>query len=227
MSYPANRREWAWEWMGFNPPNTCYNSNPIPDKYNKFKQCFNAYYGIGDFDYWKRDELIKLTQVEKIELVGYLLDDFKAANPHSLRRYIGLSPDGSLNKTIDKYADGRKNFFDILSVEECRKQKYPHNQRCRKVEGYHCDDCNTFYENECEDFERTEGLSNCWNVLHNINAICLRSKTETPIDVLELRKEYDTLYKRAAFEIPLDEVHSMLSRVADIKKKYSRLLSKV
>lgn len=228
MSFPAGRKEWAWEWMGFSPPNTCYNPNPLDEKYKKFSQCFDAYYGIGDFDYWKRSELARLTEAEKVELVNYLLEDFKAKKPHkSVRKYIGLLPEGSLNKSLDEYADGRKNFFEVLSVDECRKQKYPHNQRCRHTNGYHCDDCNTFFEKESEDWKRTEGLSDCWMILHNINAMCLRSKADTPSDVLELRKEYDVLSERQAFEIPMNEVQSMLDRCHEMKNKYAQLLSKV
>lgn len=165
MSYPAGNKKWAWEWMGFHPPQVAY-ADSIDPKYQKFRHCFDDYHGIGTFEYWKRKELEELTESEKIELVRLLKSD-QSNKITKGRKYLGIK-NGKINKDIDPYADGRTNFFSTLNYEECAKLKIPHNARCREKDGYHCDDCNTFIKKGTDEYARTEGLSNYKTKLHNI-----------------------------------------------------------
>ena len=222
MSYPAGNTNWAWEWMGFSAPNTCYNDEPVKDVYHKFRNCFDAYYGIGDFDYWKRNELQKLSDEDKVELIKLLIADNKEKT--EARRYLGLNSDGTINKTIDEFADGRTMFFGILTIEECRKQKYPHNQRCRYTHGFQCDDCGTFIPKDSEEYLRTEGLSDYWMSIHNIGVYFRRENRELPDDFIELETQFEKLDRKNCYDIPIGEIQEMIANYNIIKTKYHSLI---
>ena len=223
MSYPAGNSNWAWEWMGFSPPAVGYGA-VIDEKYNKFRKCFNAYYGIGDFDYWDRNALRSLSDEDKLELIKLLMYDNKEKT--DARKYLGLNADGTINKSIDEFADSRTKFFGTLTLEECRKQKYPHNQRCRYTTGYHCDDCNNFFDKDSEEYLRTEGLSVYDMSIHNIGVYFHRENTELPQDMIDLRKQFDELNKKNCYEIPMEEIQSMINNYKLVKEKYHSLIER-
>lgn len=45
-----------------------------------------------------------------------------------------------------------------------------HNQRCRYVDGFWCEDCDTFFPKDGAVYRSGELLSTLWMVLHNISA---------------------------------------------------------
>lgn len=226
MSYPAGNSNWAWEWMGFNPPAVGHVEN-VDVKYNKFMKCFDAYYGIGDFDYWDRTELQQLSDANKLELLNLLLEDNKSKT--EARVYLGIlgainKSLRTINKSIDEFADSRTEFFETLTLEECRKQKYPHNQRCRYTTGYKCDDCNNFFDKDSEEYLRTEALSSYDMSIHNIGVYFHRENTELPQDIIELRNQFDELNKQNCYEVPIVEIQSMITNYKIIKEKYKSIL---
>ena len=50
-------------------------------------------------------------------------------------------------------------------MSECK-----HNNRCRYMTGFQCEDCDTFFELSSPTYRSDELLSSIWMVLHNINA---------------------------------------------------------
>ncbi len=202
--------------MGFSAPASVYTTVDL--KYNKFNKCFDSYYGIGDFDYWKRAELGNLSDEDKLELIHLLMQDNKKKT--DVRKYLGLNADGTINKNIDEFADGRTEFFERLTLEECRKQKYPHNQRCRHTNGFHCDDCNNFFDKDSEEYLRTEGLGTYSMAIHNIGVYFHREKIEKPQDFIALKKQFDELGKKNCYEIPLEEIRSFIDCYEIVKEKY-------
>jgi hypothetical protein len=223
MSYPAGNSNWAWEWMGFHPPAVDYGA-VVDTKYSKFIKCFDAYYGIGDFDYWNRVALRSLPDEDKLELVHLLMQDNK--DKTDARKYLGLNTDGTINKSIDEFADSRTQFFGTLTLAECRKQKYPHNQRCRYTTGYHCDDCGNFFANDTEEYLRTEALSSYDMAIHNIGVYFHRENTELPQDMIDLRKQFDELNKQNCYEVPMEEIQSMITNYKLVKEKYHSLIER-
>lgn len=223
MSYPAGNSNWAWEWMGFHPPSVGYGAI-LDTKYIKFRKCFDYYSGIGEFDYWDRKALQSLSYEDKLELVCLLIQDNK--DKTDARKYLGLNVDGTINKSIDEFADSRTQFFGTLSLEECRKQKYPHNQRCRYTTGYQCDDCNNFFDKDSEEYLRTEGISNYSMSIHNIGVYFYRENTELPQDVIELKNQFDELTKKNCYEVPMDEIQSMITNHKLVKEKYHSLIER-
>jgi hypothetical protein len=223
MSYPAGNSNWAWEWMGFNPPAVGYGV-VVDTKYSKFIKCFDAYYGIGDFDYWDRNVLRSLSDEDKLELIHLLMQDNK--HKTDVRKYLGLNTDGTINKSIDEFADSRTQFFGTLTLEECRKQEYPHNQRCRYTTGYKCDDCNNFFDKDSEEYLRTEALSSYDMSIHNIGVYFHREKTELPQDMIDLRNQFDELKKQNCYEVSMEEIQSMITNYKLVKEKYHSLIER-
>jgi hypothetical protein len=223
MSYPAGNSNWAWEWMGFEPPRVAY-TLVVDKKYNKFRKCFDSYYGIGTFDYWDRITLQNLSDEDKLQLINLLLIDNKKKT--NVRKYLGLNSDGTINKKIDEFADGRTKFFETLTLEECRKQKYPHNQRLRYETGYHCDDCNNFFDKDSEEYLRTEALNNYDSLIHNIGVYFHRENTEQPQDVIDLRNKFGILYNKNCYEVPMEEIQSLITNYNVIKEKYKSIIDK-
>jgi len=223
MSYPAGNSNWAWEWMGFHPPAVCYEA-VVDEKYSKFKKCFDAYYGIGDFDYWNRTKLRNLSDEDKLELINLLMRDNK--DKTDVRKYLGLNTDGTINKSIDEFADSRTQFFGTLTLEECRKQKYPHNQRCRYTTGYKCDDCDNFFDKNSEEYLRTEALDSYDMSIHNIGVDFHRANTELPQEMIDLRKQFDELNKQNCYEVPMKEIQAMITNYKFVKEKYHSLIER-
>lgn len=223
ISCPAGNPNWAWEWMGFTPPATGYGVI-VDEKYSKFIKCFGAYYGIGDFDYWDRTVLQILAEEDKLELVHLLLQDNK--DKTDVREYLGLNADGTINKSIDEFADSQTDFFGVLTLENCRKQKYPHNQRCRYSNGYHCDDCNNFFDKDSEEYLRTEGLDSYYLSIYNITACFHREKEELPQDVVDLSDQFDALKKQNCYKIPTSEIESMITNYKLVREKYEPFIKR-
>jgi hypothetical protein len=70
------------------------------------------------------------------------------------RKYLGLLPDGSINKEIPPFIDRRTLFWEQITKEECEKQKFPHNMRSRKTDGFYCNDCGSWIAAGTDDYER-------------------------------------------------------------------------
>ena len=65
MTAPAGNRAWIWEWEGFTAP-TPYDWTEEDEKsFKEFFPCFDHYAGIGDFSYWIKAELNKLSKSQK------------------------------------------------------------------------------------------------------------------------------------------------------------------
>jgi hypothetical protein len=221
MAYPARNPNWAWEWMGFLAPPvewSMYKPEEFDPRYKKFKQCYDVYFGIGDFDYWKRAELDALSEEDKLELIHVLLENNKKKT--SVRKYLGLNEDGTINHSIDPYANSRTEFFARLTLEECRKQPYPHNQRCRYTHGFQCDDCNTFFPRESEEYIRTEEFPNFDISIHNMKAYFYRAKMEIPQEVLDLETRIKEAQKLNCYDIPMEEIMAIRNEVSRLKEKY-------
>jgi hypothetical protein len=216
-SYPAGRQDWAWRWMGLNPPNLCYNNKPIDERFNRFSHCFGAYYGIGDFDYWKREPLAELPYNDKVELIHLLLEE-PENKKMSYRKYLGFLPNGKLNNSIDPHADA-DDFYEKLTLAQCRRTEYPHNNRTRHVVGYVCRDCGGTFLNNSEDYIRTEGLSNCWFKLHNFKVSYHRAGQPVPAIADELMVEYDEMKKTNPFEIRLEDIVHLINRVDELTRE--------
>lgn len=150
--YPAGNDKWSWSWMGFSAPIDGYGQKLKPT-YERLKHCFGYYCGIGEFSYWNRSAIETLSKDDKLILLSELVKD----NVDKLvgRIYIGWSSETGFNKSIDQFAD-LKNFLVPLTTEECRNQKYPHNNRCRFDTGFFCEDCNTFFAKDSEDYIKYE-----------------------------------------------------------------------
>lgn len=221
MSYPAGNSNWAWEWMGFCPPPVGYGA-VVDTKYNKFIKCFDAYYGVGDFTYWVRAELQKLSEEDILELIHLLMQDNK--DKTDVRKYLGLNADGTINKSIDEFADSRTYFFGVLTLEECRKQQYPHNQRCRYTTGFYCNDCGSFFPRESEEYLRTEALSSYDMSIHNLGVYFSIGNIELPQDLIDLRSQFDKLNNKNCYEVPIEEIQSMISNYNLVEEKYYYLM---
>lgn len=222
MSNPAANPNWSWEWMGLNPPGLCHNvqSNIFP-KYDKFKHCFDAYYGIGDFDYWIKSNLDALSNEDKLELLNLRIEDLKEDIEKKARTYLGLNPDGTFNDTIDPYLDGRTHFFDLLTIEECRDRKYPHNQRCRYTNGFQCDDCGTFFGIETEDYILSEKLSTLSISIWNTGVFFNRKNEEWPPELRKLEKLCKELQDRVFIHRTINEVNLLQKSIETIREIYS------
>lgn len=107
------------------------------------------------------------------------------------------------------------------SVEECRKQQHPHNNRCRYTDGYKCEDCNRFFPKDSEEYIRTEAVSSYWMSLHNISVDYARKMNEVPSDIVDLRQKFWSLHHKNAYVTPMYEIESMIEQYQEILKKYS------
>ena len=224
MSNPAGNSAWAWEWMGFDPPFLADNDEPQPEKYKKFRSCYDFYYGIGVFDYWKRIELDKLSDDDKLELLGYLMEDNQ--KKIKARKYLGLNEDGTLNTDINPYANSRTKFFGVLTLKECRQRKYPHNQRCRYKNGFHCDDCDNFFGDDTEEYLRTQQMGDYSIDIWNIGVYFHRAKIKKPQSYKQLKVDFDALRKHNCYDITIDEIHDMANRINDFKIKHKQTIQK-
>lgn len=122
------------------PPSLCYSTRQVSEyinsRYKKFRHCFDSFYGIGDFDYWDRIEILKLSIPDKLELLKLLIEDeTQKLNSDFLdREYLGINVD--------------------------------HNHSSNKVRQLLCVSCNRglgcFYEN-IESFERALIYLKKWN----------------------------------------------------------------
>ena len=222
MSNPAANPNWSFEWMGLKPPGLCYKTqSDIFPKYDKFKQCFGAYYGIGDFDYWIKANLDVLSNEDKLELLNLRMEDLKEDIEKNGRTYLGLNPDGTFNDTIDPYLDGRTHFFDLMTLEECRNRKYPHNQRCRHANGFQCDDCGTFFGKETADYILSEQLSTVSISIWNTGVFFVRKDEEWPPELRKLETLCKDLEARPFEYRTIHEVHLLQKGVESIREIYS------
>ena len=64
-----------------------------------------------------------------------------------------------------------------------------HNARCRYTNGFHCEDCNTFFHKDSPTYRRGELLSTIWMVLHNINAQRSREGLDEDKEVAAMREK--------------------------------------
>jgi hypothetical protein len=138
-----------------------------------------------------------------------------------VRKYLGLNADGVINKSIDEFADSRTQIFGILTIDECRNQKYPHNQRCRYTHGFQCDDCGTFIHKDSEEYLRTEELNSYDMSIHNIRVYFHRENIELPQDMIDLKKQFNELDRKNCYEI-----QAMISNYKLIKEKYHSLIER-
>lgn len=73
-----------------------------------------------------------------------------------------------------------------MTPEQCRAQKWPHNHRCRYTSGFYCEDCETFYDKDSEDWQRYELPGIIWDSLHNLGADCIAMDVPIPGRLREL-----------------------------------------
>lgn len=224
-SSPAGREGWAWTWMGLKPPNLCYNDKDLPEKYEPFRHCFDAYYGIGDFDYWKKSEVDRLTLEGRETLLKLLLEDLKSNKPEKFDRYDGLTSAGTLKPGVDPYAD-RDEFFKKLSRVECSTQKTPHNARTRYAHGFHCRDCDTFFPSDSDEYIRGEIATDFWRLLHNLKVYFYRKNIDVPADVNELYEEYVLNLEHKQYIVLISYILAFKDAVHALYVKYDHVVEK-
>lgn len=152
-AHPCGKEDRAWNWMGFGPPGfmTGY-GDAIPYQYLPYFKCFGEFYGIGDGTYWSKPGLESLTDEMKVRLIKILLNDYPSYK-NSNRPYLGLNADGTINTSIDPYVDRSGPFWGIITPEQCRMNKFPHNQRSRMSDGYYCNDCGSWISADSEEYK--------------------------------------------------------------------------
>jgi hypothetical protein len=221
-AFPGGRKEWAFEWMGFNPPSYCYvkedRAKQLNERYKKFRNCFDTHYGIGDFDYWKRLVINTLSETEKLELLHLLMEDNSASIKD--REYLGIV-DGNLTTRIDHFSD-LTDFLKLLTPFECSHREWPHTHRCRYHNGFYCSDCNTFYDKNHPDYIRSEMLSLCGLGVHNLKADYYRAhrENEIPVELIQLEEKFNQLNGFNMFKVDCDEVLAIREWVHKIVKTY-------
>jgi hypothetical protein len=233
---PRGNDNWAWIWMGMNPPPTCYSTRQVSEyintRYKKFRQCFDSFYGIGDFDYWDRTEILKLSNVDKLELLKLLIEDeIRKPNSNFLdREYLGLNIDGTLNLNIPEFKyETRSDFFKILTLEECRLRTYPHNNRCRTDGGFYCEDCNHIFDSGSDDYIKLELLSiagtGIWNykakyVGYENDAAALEKEIEKiQVKISKLRNE-----KISPHILEMETTYNNIEHIAFNKREKSLIV---
>lgn len=219
---PRGNIEWAWTWMGFHAPSYCYikeaDARIKTERYKKFLNCFSTYYGIGDFDYWERKELKNLSDEDRMELLKLLIED--NADLLKNRKYLGLV-DGQINPEINEFADSI-DFLEKLTPFECSHREWPHNHRCRYSNGFYCEDCKTFYDENSHDYICSEMLSSCWMGIHNctVDYVCAEKEDETPLELVRLKEDCEKLQELGMFKVNPAEVIAIRDKIRVIVKKY-------
>ena len=65
MTAPAGNSKWAWEWEGYSAPTIYAWTDEDEKNFKDFFPCFGDYNGIGEFSYWVKAELNKLSKSQK------------------------------------------------------------------------------------------------------------------------------------------------------------------
>jgi hypothetical protein len=86
-------------WHGFSPfyAGCTYGSHVCLGGEEKYQHCYGYSYGIGDLEWWRIDELEKLPQEEKDELLHLLernkkFEKFKNSIAEKLAKVLGVEP---------------------------------------------------------------------------------------------------------------------------------------
>lgn len=218
MSSPAGRENWAWEWMGFSPP-IIYDELKDPS-FEPYRKCMGEYFGIGDFSYWDKDEIAKLSNNEKLRLLKLLI--LYCEMPED-RKYLGLTDDGKINTQINEYANGRKEFYSTLTVEDCRKRRYAHSERCRTTEGFYCDSCETFFGTDSEDWIKEERLGfGLWN----LRVSFYRLKLDVPDEIQKLFDEQQEIEKKPFADKDINRILEVHAETVALWEKYKDIREK-
>lgn len=218
--HPANNPNWEWRWMGLSCPSLNYIDNKdyakLQSIYGKYMNTFNVFFGIGDFTCWDKNEILKLTDDEKVEFLNLLLNNEKHDVHSFSERYIGLV-DGELNKEIDEFSNKDNVFLKRLTIDECRCQEYPHNSNLNGDGWFYCYDCGNKFESNSQDYIKVKLISDISIELHNITVDYNRNKIDIPITIIELEERCNKIKKLKFFEKNSDDIFSLKEEIEKFK----------
>ncbi len=102
---------------------------------------------------------------------------------------------------------------------KCVNSGYYHNQGTRYTHGFHCEDCDTFFPKESEEYIRTKEffLFEFW--IHNIGVHYGRLNIKKPKELRDLEREYKRLNNIGCYKITLSEISEIGDRIMDLQEE--------
>lgn len=108
--------EYISEWNGYTPYYAgCFvGSSVVLGGEEKFSKCYDFFSGIGDVDWWIKEELDNLTEEQQQELLSILkrnkaFDDYKSKIIPELAKILNVKP-------YQIYRIGSKSLYDFLNL---------------------------------------------------------------------------------------------------------------
>lgn len=83
-----------------------------------------------------------------------------------------------------------------------------HNNRTRYMNGFKCNDCKTFFDEDTETYKLSEGLGDLWCVLHNYTCNNSDKRTEE-IETIKNKIFYPENPTMEMYNEALDLVHKL------------------
>jgi len=115
--------EYIREWNGYLPfyAGCFYGSDVVLGGEEKFSQCYDFYSGIGDMEWWIKEELDKLTSEEQEELLSILkrnkeFEDYKNTLVPELAKLLNVKP-YQIHRVSNK---DLYNFLNLIHSKENR-----------------------------------------------------------------------------------------------------------
>ena len=84
-----------------------------------------------------------------------------------------------------------------MTQQECEQQEHPHNNRCRYITGFYCEDCETLFPEDSPTFIRYELPANLRMAVWNVGADYVRAGHERPVEVSVLCEQLHELEKES------------------------------
>lgn len=112
----------------------------------------------------------------------------------------------------NNFQRGGGDMAKILSQKQCEKRKWPHNQRMRYLQGFYCEDCDTFYPRKSETYQRYEYVDTLYLVVANIGGDFFRSKKPIPTEIVSMKNRLEDGEKSAELNVLIKEALALIRR---------------